>query len=90
MGHATLDHGAPPRFTDRELARIDAMTPDDVERNARADAENPPLTAEELSRLQALTRAVQRDADLDPHPREEERGKAQRHAHRRRLAGTPR
>jgi putative transcriptional regulator len=42
----------PPRLTDEQkLARLDAMTPEEIERNALEDPDNPPFTEEELERL---------------------------------------
>ncbi len=46
-----LDPRNPPRLTDEELARLDAMTTDEIERNALEDPDNPPFTEEELERL---------------------------------------
>lgn len=88
MGRATLDPDAPPRFTDAELARLDAMTPDDIEANARADLDNPPLTPDELVRLRALTGAGRQKRGPDGHPHEEDFNQAGGHAQGRRLAGT--
>lgn len=51
------DSDHPPRFTAEELARLDAMTPEDVEAAARDDADNPPLTDRELA-LMASARTV--------------------------------
>ena len=47
-----LDPNNPPRLTDEELARLDAMTPEEIERNALEDPDNPPFTEEELERLE--------------------------------------
>jgi putative transcriptional regulator len=38
------------KLSGEALARIDALTPADIEGNAREDLDNPPLTAEELAR----------------------------------------
>ena len=66
MGTAKLDRNNPPRFTDAELARLDAMTEDEVERNAREDVDNPPMTDAELTRLRgaAEVQAVRRARDM--------------------------
>jgi putative transcriptional regulator len=41
---------AKAKLSGEALARIDALTPAEIERNAREDLDNPPLTAEELAR----------------------------------------
>ncbi|MBA3810779.1 MAG: helix-turn-helix domain-containing protein [Caulobacteraceae bacterium] len=58
------DH--PPRFTAKELARLDAMTPEDVEAAARDDADNPPLTDRELALMTSarIVRDARRSAGL--------------------------
>src|SRR4051794_37031112 len=40
----------PPRFSADELARLDAMTEEDIVRVAEDDSDNPPWTDEELVR----------------------------------------
>ena len=63
MGRVKLDPSNPPSFTDAELAVLDAMTAEEIERNAETDPDNPPLTEEELDvvrvarRVQAVRRA---------------------------------
>lgn len=52
------DPGAPPALSAATIARLDAMTPEDIERNAETDPDNPPLTAEELESLK-IARGVQ-------------------------------
>lgn len=50
----TLDLANPPPLTEEQkadLARLDAMTPEEIERNALEDPDNPPFTEEELERL---------------------------------------
>jgi len=47
----TPDPNNPPKFTAMELARLDAMTTEDIEAAALADPDNPPLTPEELARM---------------------------------------
>lgn len=54
-----LDPKNPPRLTQEDLARLDAMTPEEIERNALADPDNPPFTQEELERL-AIAAPIQR------------------------------
>ncbi len=41
-------------FTPEQLARLDAMTDDDVEAAALADPDSPPLTEEQLARMRPL------------------------------------
>lgn len=38
------------RFTPEEKARLDAMTEEEIQRNAESDPDNPPWTDEELER----------------------------------------
>jgi putative transcriptional regulator len=45
-----LDPNNPPELTREQVARLDAMMPEEIERNAIEDAENPPSTDEELDR----------------------------------------
>ncbi len=47
-----------PQFTDEELARLDAMTEEEIEANALSDPDNPPLTDEELARMRPVRRAL--------------------------------
>lgn len=54
MGRTTLDPESPPVLSDAELAALDALTPGEIARNARDDPDNPPMTADELSRLRLL------------------------------------
>lgn len=46
----TLDPNNPPRLSAEEEARLDALTPEQIEQNARDDPDNPPSTDEELAR----------------------------------------
>jgi putative transcriptional regulator len=46
----TRDPNNPARFTNAELARLDAMTPEEIEQNAIDDPDNPPMTDDELER----------------------------------------
>lgn len=48
-----LDPNNPPSVTEDQRARLDAMTDADIEAAARADPDNPPLTEEELARMEA-------------------------------------
>ena len=47
----TLDPANPPRLSLETEARMAAMTPEQIEANAASDPENPPLTEDELRRL---------------------------------------
>jgi len=46
----TPDPSKPKGLSPEERARIDALTPEQIEENARADPDNTPLTDEELDR----------------------------------------
>ncbi|MDB5557254.1 MAG: hypothetical protein JWQ36_188 [Enterovirga sp.] len=50
---------SPYQFSPDERARLDALSDDDIERLAREDADNLPLTEQELSRM-AAARTVRR------------------------------
>ncbi|AVO43964.1 helix-turn-helix domain-containing protein [Phreatobacter cathodiphilus] len=50
MARFTLDPRNPPRLSPEEAARLDAMTPEEIEQNALDDPDNPPSTEEELDR----------------------------------------
>lgn len=54
-----VDPKKPPRLSIQTKARLDRMTDQELTANALADADNPPLSADELARL-ATARAVQR------------------------------
>jgi putative transcriptional regulator len=43
-----------PQATPGELARLDAMTDEEITRAAEADPDNPPLTEDELARIGAV------------------------------------
>lgn len=45
-----LDPDDPPRLSPEQEARLDAMTPEEIEQNAIDDPDNPPSTEEELLR----------------------------------------
>ena len=51
-----LDPDNPPRMPDEYYARLDAMTDEEITRNALADPDNPPLTEEELAHLATVQR----------------------------------
>jgi len=48
-----LDPNDPPSLTGVDRARLDAMTDADIMAAARGDADNPPLTVEEMARMGA-------------------------------------
>ena len=48
-----LDPADLPALTDAERARLDAMSDAEITAAAMADADNPPLTAEEAARIEA-------------------------------------
>jgi putative transcriptional regulator len=50
---------APTKLSPQERARLDAMTDEEIERNALADSDNPPMTDDELTRA-AFARTVRR------------------------------
>lgn len=45
-----IDMSNPPRMSAATHARLDAMTPEEIEQNALDDPDNPPSTDEELDR----------------------------------------
>lgn len=53
MARFTLDPNNPPTLSAAEKARLDAMTDAEITAAALADADNPPLTADELTRMNA-------------------------------------
>lgn len=59
MPRITLDElrKNPPKLTPEQEARLDAMTDEEIERNALEDRDNPPWTDEELERA-AFSRSV--------------------------------
>lgn len=67
----TLDPADPPILSAATAARLDAMTPEEVEANALDDPDNPPLTADELDRMEAArpTRRAQVGEEPSRHPR---------------------
>ena len=56
MVRFTLDPANPPQLSAEEIARLDAMTPEEIEENARTDLDNPPLTDDELDRMVSARR----------------------------------
>ena len=52
-----LDAKNPPTLSPEAKARLDAMTPEEVEANALADADNPPLCESELDLMSAVRMA---------------------------------
>lgn len=46
-----LDPKNPPKLAPERRARLAAMTPEAIERNAAADPDNPPMTGEEAERV---------------------------------------
>ena len=52
-----LDRANAPQLTAEELARLDAMTDAQITTAAESDPDNPPLTAAELDRMEAVRRA---------------------------------
>src|SRR4051812_29914164 len=46
----TPDPNKPKGLSPSEKARIDALTPEEIEENARTDPDNPPSSEEELER----------------------------------------
>jgi putative transcriptional regulator len=53
MKRFTLDPNSPPALSEAERARLNAMTDAEITAAAAGDADNPPLTADELARLEA-------------------------------------
>ena len=49
-----LDPNNPPRFTPEELARLDALTDEEITAAAESDPDNPPLTEEELTKIETI------------------------------------
>lgn len=56
MARYTLDPNNPPELNSIERTRLNAMSDADLTAAARGDADNPPLTAAELDRLDAARR----------------------------------
>ena len=49
----TYDPAHPAKLTAKQRARLEAMTEAQIERNARQDPDNPPLTEDELARMRS-------------------------------------
>lgn len=49
-----LDPKNPPTMSAEQLARLDALTPEQIEANALSDPDNPPATEEELARMETV------------------------------------
>lgn len=66
MARFKLDPDNLPALTEDQRARLDAMTDADITAAAMTDADNPPLTADEMARLEAasLVRRVRRRTGL--------------------------
>ena len=62
----THDPSRPAKLTAKQRARLAAMTDEEIERNAREDPDNPPLTDEELARMRSarLVRQVREKSGL--------------------------
>lgn len=54
MARYVLDPKNPPRIPPDQLARLDAMTEEEIEANALSDPDNPPMTDEDLKRLEGV------------------------------------
>ena len=54
-----LDPANPPTLTAEAIARLDAMTDAGITAAAQSDPDNPPLTAAELDRMEAVRRVRQ-------------------------------
>lgn len=55
----TLDPANAPKLTAEEIARLEAMTEAEITAAAESDPDNPPLTAGELDRMEAVRRVRQ-------------------------------
>jgi putative transcriptional regulator len=47
----TLDPNNPPKLTEEQRARLDALTDEEITAAALSDPDNPPLTEDELDRM---------------------------------------
>lgn len=56
MARFTLDPNNPPELTAAERARLEALSDAEITAGAQADADNPPLSADELRKLEAVCR----------------------------------
>ena len=55
MARFKLDPNNPPTLTQSERARLDGMTDADITAAALSDADNLPLSAEEMARMEAAS-----------------------------------
>ena len=62
----TYDPAHPPKLTAGQKSRLKTMTEEEIERNAREDPDNPPLTNKELGRMRSarLVRQVREKSGL--------------------------
>jgi putative transcriptional regulator len=56
MVRFTLDPANAPELTPEQLARLDAMTDAEITAAAESDPDNPPLTEDELRKMDAVRR----------------------------------
>ncbi len=54
MRRFILDPKKPPKLSEEERTRLDAMTDDEITAAAESDPDNPPLTDEELERVRRV------------------------------------
>ena len=55
MARFKLDPNNLPALTEEQSARLNAMTDADITAAAKADADNPPLTSDEMARMEAAS-----------------------------------
>ena len=55
MARFKVDPNNLPALTGEQSARLDAMTDADITAAAKADADNPPLTSDEMARMEAAS-----------------------------------
>ncbi len=62
----TIDPANPPKMSGEEKARLDSMTAEEIEANAKSDPDNPPITDEEFDRAAsaALVKSVRAQTGL--------------------------
>src|SRR3954449_6042949 len=54
MRRFTLDPNNPPRLSEEEKGRLDAMTDEEITAAAESDPDNPPLTEEEFAKIETI------------------------------------
>jgi putative transcriptional regulator len=59
MARFTLDPTQPPKLTAQARARLEALSDAEITAAAKGDPDNPPLSAQELRRLEAVRRVRQ-------------------------------